>query len=378
MNTQQTHAVEKAIADAETIRPPAGRRLIFDRASDVECLPIEWLWPGRIALGALTIVAGDPGLGKSLVTTDMAARVTCGNAWIDGSPCPKGSVIMVSAEDDPARTIAPRLEAAWADRSRVHLLKGAATDAPNGKRALSMLSLAVDIPLLADFVRELGDARLIVIDPISAYLGKTDSHNNAEVRAALAPLSELANESGAAIVAVMHLNKGQGKAAYRVSGSLAFTAAARAVYYVAREDGDLDKDRRLFMPIKNNLGPDTSGFCYHIRRTDADPPVPRIEWSPEPLDKSPDDVLEPKRDGSQLGGAMKWLRAEIGERPVLVSDLKGRAKDDGESWITIRRAAEQLGVIKTREDKFQGRSMWSLPSWTTGAQTSLPQKDEPE
>ena len=108
------------------------------------------------------------------------------------------------------------------------------------------------------------DCRLVIVDPITAYCGGVDSHKNAEVRGLLAPLSNLAERHEVAVVAVSHLNKSAGGSAiYRTMGSLAFTAAARAVWGVTKDKGD--SQRRLMLPVKNNIAPDVMGLAYSIR-----------------------------------------------------------------------------------------------------------------
>src|SRR5262249_23252016 len=98
-------------------------KLITRRVSDIEAKPVRWLWPGRIARGKVTIIAGNPGVGKSQLTPSIAAIVTTGGRWpVDRNPCPPGDVVFLSAEDDPADTLRPRLEAAGADPHRIHVI----------------------------------------------------------------------------------------------------------------------------------------------------------------------------------------------------------------------------------------------------------------
>lgn len=201
-----------------------GRSLVLTRLSDVTPQPVTWLWPGRIPCGKLTMVVGDPGLGKSLMLVDLAARITRGEVLPgSGTRTSAADVIVLSAEDDPADTIRPRFDLAAGDPARVHLLQ-AVKDASG---ADSPFSLACDLPLLEAAVLTHKPAA-IIIDPISCYLGDRDSYKDTEVRAVLAPLATLANQHRVAVVAVVHLGKNeQRRALYRALGSIAFVAAAR-------------------------------------------------------------------------------------------------------------------------------------------------------
>ncbi len=212
-------------------------RVVLRCVAGIEARPVRWLWPGRIARGKVSMLAGHPGLGKSQICLSVAAIVTTGGLWpVDRTRCERGDVVIFSAEDDPEDTIRPRLETAGADLTRCHILEAVEDRAPDGKIRRRAFSLVDDLPRLSAKLAELPRVALIVIDPITAYLGETDSHKAAEVRAVLAPLAELAARHGAAIIAVSHLRKSTaGEALLQVTGSLAFVAAARAAYVVAKD-----------------------------------------------------------------------------------------------------------------------------------------------
>ena len=169
----------------------AGEHGIASRCmADVQPRPVRWLWPGRIARGKVTLIAGHPGLGKSQVATAFAAIVTTGGCWpADGKRAEVGSAIFMTAEDDAEDTLRPRLEAAGADLRRVHLLEAVREETERGKVRERAFNFADDLARLDSFLATIPDAALLVVDPITAYLGTIDSHINAEVRAVLAPLS---------------------------------------------------------------------------------------------------------------------------------------------------------------------------------------------
>lgn len=337
------------------------RRPKLVRLSDVTPEAVNWLWPGRIALGKLTLFSGDPGLGKSFLSIDMAARVTTGKAWPDspGVLNPIGSVVMLSAEDDLADTIRPRLDAAGADCSRVHALQAVRyrlEDSPDEhERAFN---LASDVEVLEATLRDVSCCRLLVVDPITAYLGGTDSHRNAEIRAVLQPLSDLAARYGVAVVAVTHLNKSHGgPAIYRSMGSLAFTAAARAVWCVSKDQDN--QQRRLVLPVKNNIAADASGLAYRIQ---GEPP--RVEWEADPIGMTADDALAPpeeREERTERERARDWLRETLADGPVPSSDVLADAREHGLSEKTVRRAFRDLGGKPQKAGLKAGWS-WSLPA----------------
>jgi len=329
-------------------------------ASSVKPEPITWLWPDRIALGKLTLIAGDPGLGKSLLSIEFAKHVSTGMPWpVDNTQCPCGDVVLLSAEDDMADTIRPRLDAVGADVNRVFFIKSIRDIGSDGELINRSFSLKRDLEAMREVLSKLPECRLIVIDPISAYLDGSDTHNNADIRGLLAPLAELASSQKVAIVAITHLNKGgQSNAMYRATGSLAFVAAARAVFIVARDNDD--PDRRLILPIKNNLGPDNSGFAYRVVQAANNAPV--IEWEPDLVTISADEALTPLPDDlrTERDDAVVWLKDALNEGPAKVTELIKNAKACGISERTLKRAKKDLGVESYKRE-FDGNWSWRLP-----------------
>lgn len=333
-------------------------------------MPIRWLWPGRIARGKITMIAGHPGLGKSQITCALAAVVTKVGCWpVDKSPCELGTVAILSAEDDVADTIRPRLEVAGADIAKVEILDGV-IDAfdPSGAPIQRPINLRTDIAKLDALFASRPDLALLVVDPVSAHLGGTDSHVNADVRALLAPLSALAAKYGIAIILVSHLNKGSGnaEAINRVTGSLAFVAAARAAYIVAKDQED--GDRRLFLPAKNNVGKDVGGLAFTLEpfTLPAGIETSRILWEPDAVTTTADEAMRPA-DGDDgkttIEDAIDFLRDVLIGGRVLAREIKRRAGEAGISDKTLRTARTRLQIAATREGfGADTRTYWSLRS----------------
>ena len=353
--------------------------LAYINAGEVTPKAIRWLWPGRIATGKVSLIVGDPGLGKSQVCASLASVVTNGGSWpVDRTPCEQGAVIILSAEDDPEDTIRPRLDAAGAMVQHVYILQAVKyeSDTQKGERGFDLAKDAAKLGLLgAELAGKGVPVRLIVIDPVSAYLGIADSHKNAEVRALLTPLSLVAQQRQCAILLVSHLNKSQTSSALmRVQGSVAFSAAARAVWGVTKDPQN--EQRRLFMPMKNNIGKDDSGLAYQIEsyRLDAPPSEPgadldpidtsRVMWEPDIVRMHLDDAFGngPADERNSKREAADFLRSVLADGRVLSTELQRDCEGAGHSWATIRRVAQGIGV-KTEREGFgpKGRWYWSIP-----------------
>jgi putative DNA primase/helicase len=234
----------------------SGKRLVVHRAADITPVAVDWLWPGRIAIGKTTLVGGDPGLGKSQLAAFIAATISTGEQW----PCqegraPKRSVVVLCAEDGLADTIVPRLMAAQADRGKIAVITAVTETDGSGRR---VFNLTKDLDVLEGLIADLGDVGLVIIDPVDAYLGAgvggIDSHKNAAVRAVLEPLSELADRLRTAVLAVTHFSKqAGGKAMYRFIGSIAHIGSARVAFAVVADAEN--EGRVLVLHAKNNLAP---------------------------------------------------------------------------------------------------------------------------
>lgn len=333
--------------------------------STVEAECVEWLWPGRIPLGKLSIIDGDPGLGKSVLTLDLAARVTLDGIMPDGVDGRQGGVVLLSAEDGLADTIVPRLQAAGARLDRIKALdvipfhdeQGAGDKLP---------SLPLDVPYIRDVARQM-NAVLVVVDPIMAYLGeRTNSHKDQDCRRALHPLARMAEETGAAVVVVRHLNKlSGGNPLYRGGGSIGIIGAARSGLLVARDPDD--PERRVLASLKSNLAKAPSSLAFAL--DEAPNGAVRVGWT-GPSPHTAESLLAAPRDDEErgaVGEAVEVLRTILAGGAVSSKDVKASAGRAGVSEVTLRRAKSLLQV-KARLVGFgrDGQWHWSLPEPESG------------
>jgi putative DNA primase/helicase len=325
------------------------------RMADVAAEQVSWLWPGRIPLGKLVVLDGDPGVGKSTLALTFGAVVSTAGRWPDGTQCRyPGDVILLSAEDGLADTIRPRLDAADADVSRVYAVQGVPIDDEGSLRPPTL----DDIAQLRDLIKAT-DARLVIIDVLMAYLPiNTDSHRDQDVRKVLARLTSLAEATGCTVLLLRHLNKGKGDALYRGGGSIGIVGAAR-VGLLAATDPD-DSDLRVLAPLKNNLAAAPPSLTYRLVPHDLFD-VARVQWVGE-SSHSAGDLLAPRDDEqSAVTEAQNWLEDYLTQEGRCPSkDAKAEGRKVGHSQSSIDRAARKLNVI-IEPRGFPRQTYWSLP-----------------
>jgi KaiC/GvpD/RAD55 family RecA-like ATPase len=334
-------------------------KITFLRSSDIVSKPIDWLWDGKIAKGKVTMIAGDPGLGKSQTTIFLAGVVSNGGTFPCGNVCKQGSVLFFSAEDDPEDTINPRLQAVGANLEKVGIFSTV-----NRKGKEKFFDLSKDIDLLEKSLAEMKDVSLIIVDPITAFLGDTDSHVNAEVRALLSLLSKVASKYGVAIVVVTHLNKSSGGSPLnKITGSLAFVAAARGAFMVIKDEND--EQRRLFLTVKNNIASDMGGFAFKVEGVDLGNNIrtSRVVWEKEGINMSAIEAMKQNKDGDEGVDrkTIDWLESFLRKYPNGVSFdiVQKEAMRQGISKRTLYRAEKECFIDKV----FNGQrkpKLWKL------------------
>ena len=309
----------------------------FRPASQIAARAVAWLWPGRLALGKLAILDGDPGLGKSLVTLDLCARLSTGGALPDGTPgAEPANVIVLNGEDGEEDTIGPRLQALGADLERVYLPPRERDQAGEPIRFPAQASI-LDAALTAT------RARLVVIDPIMAFLDPVIlNSSDPSVRRALLPLARLADKHGCAILFVRHLNKcGGGRSVYRGGGSIAFLGACRSGWLIARDPHA--PERCVLAQVKNNLAFAQASLAYRVRRPEAGTPTVVWEgpspWTADELLANRPVATAPRRDR-----ACEFLSALLAAGPQTSRDIWTAARQLDLSERTIERAKHDLAI----------------------------------
>jgi archaellum biogenesis ATPase FlaH len=331
------------------------------RLADVEPECVSWLWPGRIPLGKLVTLDGDPGLGKSTLALTFATPITTAGTWPDGSVCEQpGAVLIMSAEDGLADTVRPRLDAAGADVSKVHAIEGVPLiDEDTGERTLRPPSLA-DVAALEDAINRTG-ARLLIIDVLMAYLpAGADSHKDQDIRRVLSRLAALADRTGCTILLLRHLNKANGRdPLYRGGGSIGIVGAARAGLLVAADPDDAE--RRVLASVKSNLAPTPESLTYRLVGS-GDFGVARVQWEGASAHTARGLLAEPADDDGVKSEAMKWLEDYLLQNgSVRSADAKSEARKAGIAEATLKRAAKSLGV-QIVDRGFPRQTWWSLPA----------------
>lgn len=359
--------------DQADIEPDAAadhRQVVLIAAADITPEPTTWTWAGRMPTGALCLIAGPEGTGKTTVGYWLAARVTRGQ--LPGVHAGVSRDVLIAAtEDSWARTIVPRLIAAGADLTRVWRVEVVTALGTGG-----YLTLPKDVGSLARHVRD-KSAALLLLDPIMSRLDASlDTHRDAETRQALEPIAALADNTGLCIVGLIHFNKGgSSEVLNNVMASKAFTAVSRSVSTVIRDPNDDTGLRRIFATPKSNLGRDDlplmpftiAGHTFtHAGHTIE---TSKVEWQAEEVGNVADlmrQAREDKSDRTVVGEVSDWLadwlETEGGE--ATKKDITAAAKKEGYNETHLRRARERLRLdVDSRG--FPRRTWWSIPTAET-------------
>ncbi len=340
----------------------------LEKLSDIPATPQGWVWKGVIPEGQVTLLTGEPGVGKSLFAMDAIARLTRGERGLTvdemGEP---GQVILFSGEDGIASVVRNRLEAAKAELSLVNIVvndTNANSEKPGSARSrLDDDAQIESLELYLSLLRESGSpCRLIVIDPAKSFLGATNGRNDAKIRETLAKLTDLADRSGAAILLIATPSKiDKEKRGNWTPMSPVLAEVARSVWTIVRDPDE--PGRRVLLPVKTNLCETPPGIGFTIQNQ-------RIFWENEWVrqtaeqyvaDATKTEQLHQVAAKSELSRASDWLKKRLNDGPVYTSVLKEDAAGHDISEKTLMRALILSGGIKGKEKKSDGRWFWRMP-----------------
>lgn len=356
-NGGNKHQFIELIDNVPKYEPPK-KRIQTIPLSEVEEKNIGWLWDNRIPKNMFSLLVGNVGATKSFLSIYLAAQISTGRPLAGAKiPTEKGSTIIFSNEDPLDVALKPRLNAHEADCSKIFAysfvnLKDSKTDE---------FSLLEHLDLLGELIDEIGDVKLIIFDPITAYLRGVDANSNSEVRTALIGLQNLCQTKETTALGISHFSKkAQLDVIYRTLGSTAFNAAARSVWAIIEENvgrNSKKKPRKLFMPVKANYSVRPQGLAYTIKDG-------AVCFSEEPVEGTINQAMKGGfQKGEKVQSAKTWLENILRSGPVPSKELWSKAQNAGHSTYSIDTASKELGIRKFREgygDK--GHHFWSLPT----------------
>ena len=346
--------------------PSANRKLTLTSLEGTKMLNVMWLWQARVPCAMFGLFAGREGYGKSLIVAWLIAQVTRGTLDGDYKKQPR-NVVICATEDSFAHTIVPRLFAAGADLRRVFRVDVREDDFDGS------LNLPIDVPALQEQIIE-REISLIVLDPLTSRLSdRLDTHKDADTRRALEPLTKLADLTGASVLGLIHLSKSNANTDPNnmIMGSRAFSAVARFTLMVTDDQEAENEDPTFILgQPKNSVGPSHNLplLPYQIV-SDTFPnddgqtiSTAKIKWLDADATRTFQDVMRPssKRE-SPKDVAAAWLRSYLEGREGLTAltvDVNKAAQAEGHNERTVRRAADDMGVIRQGQGP---KATWTLP-----------------
>jgi hypothetical protein len=347
-------------------------KLVGVYASSISTTKLGWLWQDRIPRGKTSLYTGKQDNGKSMATIDLIARTTTGRDWPDGEKNTLGArkVILAATEDDLNDTLVPRLKVAGADLSKIIIVEKVLVTGEDGKTK-RLMQLKEDYRLVQRALEAYPEVALIVLDPLTSYLGKVDQNKDSDMRPLMDALADALRKSGAAFVGIMHHNKRSDlDAVQRVQGASAIVGSARTVWGFSK---DKDNKGEYFMTlVKGNINKKRTGMKYKIEsvelRTDDGEisSVGRIVWLGE-CDETADELAAKEKESAEnkelgkMGKATQWLKERLKGGISVGSDiLFNEAEEAGHAKRTMWRAKKDLGIKAQPDSTSESGWAWSL------------------
>ena len=300
--------------------------------------PVDWLWEPYIPSGAISLIQGDGAMGKTTVSLAITAAVTKGDALPGCVSTIPANAIIQNSEDSYAQTIRPRLEQLGADCDMIHVID-------ESEQALSLSDERIEQTIIRT------NAKLILLDPVQAYLNGANMNSANGVRPLMKHLGDVAKRHNCAVLLVGHLHKKGGKAAYRGLGSIDIYAAARSVLTVGKIP--MDDNIRAIVHNKSNLSPVGTSQAFGFD------PVSGFTWLGD-YDITVDELFSglKQQPESQFAKARRLIETALAHQPVLAVEMMQMAEEQGISPKTLNRAKDALGVVSVKRG---AQWYWELP-----------------
>lgn len=323
--------------------------LVTRSIADVEEEQVDWLWENWLPKGMFTILGGYAGDGKSTLTAWLAAALSTGGKLPDGSIAPITNTLMFAAEDDISHVVKPRLSIHGVDGGRVSVLDGV----DEGDGISRPFSLRQHVPHLRQLVIE-KNIGLVVIDPLSAVQGNGDRNSEGDVRDSMAPLFRMMEETGLAVIGIMHIGKNDGhaKSFQKLLGSTAYSALARVIWMVHDLPEDMQVEgeatRKLMDVTKINVAMAPDPIQFHRPK---DEPVTWLGASPMRFNEAASwkKKSESGKGQTETDKAEEWLLDFMDGKPTSSQAIADAAKEEGISETTYRRAKKRLNIDAKRQ-----------------------------
>ncbi len=318
--------------------------LVSESFADMTSEEITWLWEGVWLDAGLNMLTGNPGLGKTFLAADLAARVTTGAMWPSGEhQAPLGDVVFLSSEDAYESVLWNRLKAAGADMKRAHRWKMVGKQRDDGECDEREISLE-EIHAITPAVARHKNLKLLIIDPVTSYCGSHNANDNDEVRHLLGPLKTLANRKKFCVVMITHDKKANAQAIHSSIGSLAWAAMSRVVQGLYRDPDDDTDRKRLLLPVKNNYADDRKGYALHLEFPGNVGINGRLRWEEAPELRKADAIKAALSIQHQMTGKEATEEETKGKRQVQILNVLDFLANPVDGWVATADIRERISM----------------------------------